>query len=100
MIVKWVQNGTSIWPKSVKNRSKTVPGVIGCSWGVSWRSLGGPWEVSWDLWAGIGSILASIWGAKMFKKIIKIDARVWIIFCNDFKSILVPNLVTFWTLFC
>ena len=26
MIVKWVQNGTKICPKSNKNRSKTVPG--------------------------------------------------------------------------
>ena len=99
MIVKWAQNGTNICPKSVKNKSKTVPGVIWCSWGVSWRSLGGPWGVSWDLWAGIGSILASIWGTKMFKKIIKTDARFWIILCADFRSILVANLVTCWTLF-
>ena len=71
MIVKWVQNGTEIGPTSDKNRSKAVPGVIGCSWGVSWRSLGGPGGSPGIYGQALGRFWHPFGGTKMIKKVIK-----------------------------
>ena len=35
----------------------------------------------------------------LIQQVIKIDARFWITFCDHFRSIVVPQLDTFWLLY-